>query len=192
MGRKVPEDYIQYNPIFIKLNHSPRKLNKLFVDISIWFFFFFLLLSKDMMNRIQDNNDFGEAEEWDIGRAHSLQVKWSVHWYLFIVLGRTLLALALLHFVLQGQTCLLLQVYLEFLLLHSSPLWWEWKSLSRVQLFVTLWTIQFMEFSRPEYWSGLPFSSPGDIPNPGIQSRSRALQADNFPFEPLELLLIGC
>ena len=73
MGRKIPEDYIQYNPIFIKRNHSPRKLNKLFVDISICFFF--LLLSKDMMNRIQDNNDFGEAEEWDMGRAHSPQVK---------------------------------------------------------------------------------------------------------------------
>ena len=34
---------------------------------------------------------------------------------------------------------------------------WKWKSLSRVQLFATLWTIQSMEFSRPEYWSGYPF-----------------------------------
>ena len=40
-------------------------------------------------------------------------------------LGRTLLAFALLHFVLQGQTCLLLQVFLDFLLLYSSPLWWK-------------------------------------------------------------------
>ena len=40
-------------------------------------------------------------------------------------LGKTLLAFALLHFVLQGQTCLLLQVSLDFLLLHSSPLWWK-------------------------------------------------------------------
>ena len=39
--------------------------------------------------------------------------------------GKTLLAFALLHFVLQGQTCLLLQVSLNFLLLHSSPLWWN-------------------------------------------------------------------
>ena len=31
---------------------------------------------------------------------------------------------------------------------------WKWKSLSRVWLFVTLWTIQYMEFSTPEYWSG--------------------------------------
>ena len=40
-------------------------------------------------------------------------------------LGRTLLAFALLHSVLQGQICLLLQVFLDFLLLHSSPLWWK-------------------------------------------------------------------
>ena len=40
-------------------------------------------------------------------------------------LGKTLLAFTLLHFVLQSQTCLLLQVSLDFLLLHSSPLWWK-------------------------------------------------------------------
>ena len=38
-----------------------------------------------------------------------------------------------------------------------------------------------MEFSRQEYWSGLPFPSPGDLPNPGIKSRSPALQADSLP-----------
>jgi len=40
-------------------------------------------------------------------------------------LGKTLLAFTLLHFVLQGQNCLLFQVYLDFLLLHSNPLWWK-------------------------------------------------------------------
>ena len=40
-------------------------------------------------------------------------------------LGKTLLAFSLLHFVLQGQSCLLLQVSLDFQLLHSSPLWWK-------------------------------------------------------------------
>ena len=66
----------------------------------------------------------------------------------------------------------------------------EWvKSLSRVQLFVTPWTIAYqaplsMEFSRQEYWSGLPFPSPGDLPNPGIKPRSPALQADDLPSEP--------
>ena len=37
-----------------------------------------------------------------------------------------------------------------------------------------------MDFSRQEYWSGLPFPSPGDLPNPGIEPRSPALQADSF------------
>ena len=41
-----------------------------------------------------------------------------------------------------------------------------------------------MEFSRPEYWSGLPFPSPGDLPNPGIELRSPSLQADSLPAEP--------
>ena len=41
-----------------------------------------------------------------------------------------------------------------------------------------------MEFSRPEYWSGWPLPSPGDLPNPGIKPRSPALQADSSPAEP--------
>ena len=41
-----------------------------------------------------------------------------------------------------------------------------------------------MGFSRQEYWSGLPFPSPGDLPNPGIVPRSPALQADSLPAEP--------
>ena len=63
------------------------------------------------------------------------------------------------------------------------------KLLSRVQLFVTLWTVtykspQSIEFSRQEYWSGLPFSSPGDLPNPGIEPGSPALQTAALPSEP--------
>ena len=41
-----------------------------------------------------------------------------------------------------------------------------------------------MEFSRPEYWSGQPFPSPGNLPNPAIEPRSPALQADSLPAEP--------
>ena len=41
-----------------------------------------------------------------------------------------------------------------------------------------------MEFSRPEYWSGQPFPSPGDLSNPGIKPRSPTLQADSLPAEP--------
>ena len=40
-----------------------------------------------------------------------------------------------------------------------------------------------MEFSRQEYGSGLPFPSPGDLPNPGIELRSPSLQADSLPSE---------
>ena len=42
-----------------------------------------------------------------------------------------------------------------------------------------------MEFSKQEYWSGLPFPFLGDLPNPGIESRSPELQADSLPTEAL-------
>ena len=63
------------------------------------------------------------------------------------------------------------------------------KLLSRVQLFATLWTLAYqappsMLFSRQEYWSGLPFPSPGDLPDPGMEPRSPALRADALPSEP--------
>ena len=61
---------------------------------------------------------------------------------------------------------------------------WKWKSLSPVWLFATPRTIHSIEFFRPEYWSGQPFPSPGDLPNPGIQPRSPTLQADSLPAEP--------
>ena len=62
------------------------------------------------------------------------------------------------------------------------------KSLSSVQLFATPWTVahqapQSMEFSRQEYWSGLPFPSPEDLPNPGIELGSPILQADALTYE---------
>ena len=41
----------------------------------------------------------------------------------------------------------------------------------------------FMELSRQEYWSGLPFSSPGDLPDSGIEPRSPALKVDSLPSE---------
>ena len=66
-------------------------------------------------------------------------------------------------------------------LLHS---FWTWKSLSLVWFFATPWAIQSMEFSRPEYWSGWLFPSPGDLPNPGIKPRSPALQVDSLSSEP--------
>ena len=58
-----------------------------------------------------------------------------------------------------------------------------------VRLFATPWTVAYqatpsMGFSRQEYWSGLPFPSPGDLPNPGIEPGSPELQADALPSEP--------
>ena len=63
------------------------------------------------------------------------------------------------------------------------------ESLNRVQFFPTPWTIthqtpQSMEFSRQEYWSGMPFLPPGDLPDPGIEPQSPVLQADTLPSEP--------
>ena len=48
-----------------------------------------------------------------------------------------------------------------------------------------------MEFSRQEYWSGLPFPSPGELPDPGIKPRSPALQVDSLLSEPLTNLRAG-
>ena len=60
--------------------------------------------------------------------------------------------------------------------------------LSRVRLFETPWTVAYqaplsMRFSRQGYWSGLPFPSPEDLPNPGVEPRSPAMQADPLPSE---------
>ena len=62
------------------------------------------------------------------------------------------------------------------------------KSLSRVPLFATPWTVArqaplSVGFSRQEYWSGLPFPSPGDLPNAGIEPGSPVLQADALSSE---------
>ena len=63
------------------------------------------------------------------------------------------------------------------------------KSLSRVRLFATPWTVTYqappsMGFSRQEYWSGLPFPSPGHLPDPGIEPGSPTLQANALTSEP--------
>ena len=60
---------------------------------------------------------------------------------------------------------------------------------SRVRLFATLWTVALqaplsVELSRQEYWSGLPCPPPGDLPDPGMEPGSPALQADFLLSEP--------
>ena len=76
--------------------------------------------------------------------------------------------------------------------LHASlqvSMVWKCSSLNCVWFFVTLGTIACqaplsVRFSRQEYWSGLPFPSPGDLPDPGIKPQSPALQADALTSEP--------
>ena len=63
------------------------------------------------------------------------------------------------------------------------------ETLNHVWLFATPWTVAYqaplsMEFSRQEYWNGLPFPSPGDLPDPGIEPGSPALQANALLSEP--------
>ena len=65
----------------------------------------------------------------------------------------------------------------------------EVKSLSHVRLFATLWTVAHqdplsMGFFRQEYWSGLSFPSPGDLPDPGIEPGSPTLEVDALTSEP--------
>ena len=97
----------------------------------------------------------------------------------------------------------------------DNPLWseqWIWdhfspvqdppwkvkvKSLSRVRLFATPWTVAYkvppsMEFSRQEYWSGLPFPSPGNLPDSGIEPGSPACKQVLLPSEPPLDYFLSC
>ena len=78
--------------------------------------------------------------------------------------------------------------FLNFFLYYLEKIWYEVKLFSHVQLFATPWIVAYqaplsMELSRQEYWSGLPFPSPGDPPDPGLEPRSPAVQADAPLFE---------
>ena len=83
---------------------------------------------------------------------------------------------------------LFIQQYIVYIIVFVS----ESKSCSHVQLFSTPWTIQSMEFSRPEFWSGYPFPSPGYPPNAGIQPMYPTLQVDYLPAELSEKLILLC
>ena len=72
---------------------------------------------------------------------------------------------------------------------NKKDFFFKCKSLSHVRLFVTPWSITLqaplsIEFSKREQWSGQPFPSPRDLPNPGIEPRSPALQADCLLSKP--------
>ena len=68
-------------------------------------------------------------------------------------------------------------------------------SRSVMSIFVSPWTVAhqvplFMEFSRQEYWNGLPFPSPGTLPDPGIEPASPALASRLFVTEPDKMWLL--
>ena len=70
-------------------------------------------------------------------------------------------------------------------MMKKGKCWW----FSHIRLFATRWAIACQaplskEFSRQEYWSVLPFPSPGDLLDPGIEPESLTLQADSLPSEP--------
>ena len=84
---------------------------------------------------------------------------------------------------------MLCYVMLCYVMLCYVMLCYVMLSLSHVHLFANTWIVAHqaplsMGFSRQEYWSGLPFPSPGDLPNPGIKPRSPTLQADSLLSEP--------
>ena len=75
---------------------------------------------------------------------------------------------------------------------HRPLMWWlltHLSSRSVVWLYATPWTVAyqappFLRFPRQDFWSRLPFPSPGDLPDPGIEPRSPSLQAEALPSEP--------
>ena len=96
------------------------------------------------------------------------------------------------HCLLQKEVCIYIYIYTH-IHIYIYMKWSEVKSLSRVRLFATPWTVTYqappsLGFSRQEYWSGLPFPSPADLPNPGIKPGSPVLQADALPSEPPDLI----
>ena len=99
----------------------------------------------------------------------------------FIICSNRFLSKLLICYLKNKQAC------------HPADTFVDWDtfdtSCSRVQLFATPWTAAnqappSMGFSRQECWSGLPFPSPGDLSNPGIEPGSPTLQADTLPSEP--------
>ena len=71
-----------------------------------------------------------------------------------------------------------------FIIIESESVGRSVASVSAIPQTVSNQAPLFMEFSRQEYWSGLPFPSPGGLPNPWIEPRSPALHADSLPSEP--------
>ena len=129
-----------------------------------------------------DNKEYLTLSESLIVRAWMAFPRWTKAWWQHLE-GVLMLEMEclLLPFTLLFSWKRITSVHHFDLSLDYVSEWVEWvKLLSRVWLFVTPWIVAYqappsMMFSRQEYWSGLPFPSPGDLPNPGIEPRSPAL-----------------
>ena len=107
-------------------------------------------------------------------------------------LNKCMRHLSFIHFKVEEKGEENIRTFLSKLLILQSTEAWisEWSEvLSHVLLFATPWTVAYqaslsMGFSRQQYWGGLPFTSPEDLPKPGIELRSFALQAAALPSEP--------
>ena len=122
--RSYPNGLVVF-PTFFNLNLNFAVNTSWSEPVSFWSCFYWLCRASPFMTA-KNMSDFGvhhlvmsmcKVIFCLVGRRCLL---WPVH-----SLGKSLLAFALFHFVLQGQICLLLQVSLNFLLLHSNPLWWK-------------------------------------------------------------------
>ena len=123
-------------------------------------------------------NDNREARQWERGPAHPTVTECLLHWangcFFFLIMKHEK--------IIEHEKKFLLTYTL------SSQIRTCVKSLSCVLLFVTPWIVACqtppsMGFSRQEYGSGLPFPSPGNLPDPGFEPGSPALQTDSWPIE---------
>ena len=141
--------------------HSFIELDKAVVHVINLVIFLWLWFSVCLPS---DGEGLGTYGSFLIG-----ETDWEGNWVLFWWVVGALFSKSLIQFSVDGWSCV------PFLLFDWRPNYCEWmKSLSRVQLFETPWTVAYqappsMGFSRQEYWSGLPFPSPGDLPDPGIK-----------------------
>ena len=121
-----------------------------------------------------------ESSTWDVTYPSPVFAAWTHYGFPETWVGKD-------HKFVYFSPFLLLNSLLQYS--HKMVIEWRVKLLCCVRLFATPWTVAHqappsMGFSRQEYWSGLPFPSPGDLPNPGFEPRSPALQADTLTSEP--------
>ena len=121
-------------------------------------FYFFIFFSYGFLNFLCTKWSFVLNASMHLFKIYYEKRKyssWSELWSLFLSINLTFeTVVKSLHLVLEAHACNFASVAAMLAFFYSDPYACKWKSLSRVQHFVTPWAIQFMEFSRPEYWNG--------------------------------------